>query len=382
MDRTSEFWGYRRADGRVGVRNHVAVISAMDNTNPVVRRVAAAIGGTVPICASFGRGHKGEDLEQHHRTMIGLGANPNAAAALVISLETESARHIAEGIGEAGKPVEWLTVQGVGGTIRAGEKGTRIAGAMVREAGQARRELVPLSELVLGVECGGSDTTSGLASNPATGKVADWVVEAGGTVILAETTEIIGGEQFLVSRAASPDVAKALLEAVQRWEEDAARRGFQLTNLAPDNIEGGLSTMEEKSLGAILKGGTALLQEVVMYAQRPSKKGLIFMDTPGPGTESITGIAAGGAQVIIFSTGVGNPIGNPVAPTIKVSGNPNTVVHFADNIDVDVSGIILRGQPVTAESARLYDELICVADGRRTCSEVLGDVEIAISVAR
>lgn len=201
-----------------------------------------------------------------------------------------------------------------------------------------------------------------------------------GTAILAETPELIGGEHFLVRRAASSEVAKELLATVGQWESEAHRRGFQLTNLVSDNIEGGLSTMEEKSLGAILKGGTTPLQEVVTYAQRPSKKGLVFMDTPGPGTESITGIAAGGAQIIIFSTGVGNPIGNPVAPTIKVSGNPNMVVHLADNIDVDVSGVITAGRPLVTAARALYEELIQVANGKLTCSEVLEDVEIAISL--
>lgn len=276
--------------------------------------------------------------------------------------------------------MEWFTIQGIGGTVKATERGIRIAAAMASQAGKARREPVPLSELLLGIECGGSDTTSGLASNPVTGQVVDWVVEAGGTAILAETPELVGGEHFLVRRAASSEVAKELLATVGQWESEAHRRGFQLTNLVSDNIEGGLSTMEEKSLGALLKGGTTPLQEVVTYAQRPSKKGLVFMDTPGPGTESITGIAAGGAQIIIFSTGVGNPIGNPMAPTIKVSGNPNTVVHLADNIDVDVSGVITAGRPLATAARSLYQELIQVANGKLTCSEVLEDVEIAISL--
>ena len=224
MSRIQEFYGYRRPDGRVGVRNHVSVISAMDNSNPVARRIGALVQGVIPIAGSFGRGEKiRENEEQHYRTMVGLGANPNTAAALVISLESQSASRIAEGIAETGKPVEWLSIQEVGGTVRATERGARIAARMVAEASKAKRELVPLSDLVLGLECGGSDTTSGLISNPATGQIADWVVEAGGTAILSETTEIIGGEHFLAKRAVAPQVAKELLAAVERWEEQARR---------------------------------------------------------------------------------------------------------------------------------------------------------------
>ena len=379
MSTIAEFHGYRRADGQVGVRNHIVVIAAMDNSNPAARRIAAAVNGVVPIVASFGRGQRGEDLEQHDRTMIGLGANPNVAAVLVISLEPESARRIGEGIAETGKPVEWFSVQEVGGTVKAVERGVRTVAEMVRGAGRQGRELVPLSGLVLGVECGGSDTTSGVASNPATGEVADRVVHAGGTVILSETTEIIGGERFLAQRAVSSEVASDLLGAVERWERRASEFGLQLTNLAPDNIDGGLSTMEEKSLGAIRKGGTTPLREVVTYAQKPSGQGLVFMDAPAPATENITALAAGGVQVIIFSTGVGNPIGSPIAPTIKVSGNPYTVAHFADNIDVDVSAITKGESSLSEVSAVLLQEVVDVASGRPTRSEILGDVEIAIS---
>ena len=231
----------------------------------------------------------------------------------------------------------------------------------------------------MGVECGGSDGTSGIASNPATGQVADWLVEAGGTVILSERTEIIGGEEILARNAASAKVAEDIRAVVARTQEHARHYGIELTNLVPDNIEGGLSTQEEKALGAILKGGTTPLQEVVDSSQKPSKKGLVFMDAHSPGTENITALAGGGAQIIIFSTGLGNPIACPVAPTIKVSGNPNTVVKLRDNIDVDVSAI-MRGEKSIAEAAEcLYQEFLEVANGTMTRSEVLGDEEVAIS---
>ena len=250
---------------------------------------------------------------------------------------------------------------------------------MVITASRIQREPSAISDLVVGVECGGSDGTSGIASNPATGQVADWLVEAGGTVILSERTEIIGGEEILASNAASATVAEEIRAVVTRTQEHARQHGIELTNLVADNIEGGLSTQEEKALGAILKGGTTPLQEIVGSAEQPSKKGLVFMDAHSPGTENITALAGGGAQIIIFSTGLGNPIACPIAPTIKVSGNPNTVVELCDNIDVDVSAII-KGEKSIAQSAEvLYEEFLQVANGGMTRSEVLGDEEVAIS---
>ena len=198
-------------------------------------------------------------------------------------------------------------------------------------------------------------------------------------MILSERTEIIGGEEVLARNAASAKVAEEIRAVVARTKEHARSHGIELTNLVPDNIEGGLSTQEEKALGAILKGGTTPLQEVVDSSQKPSKKGLVFMDAHAPGTENITALAGGGAQIILFSTGLGNPIACPVAPTIKVSGNPNTVVELSDNIDVDVSSII-RGEKSIAEAAELlYQEFLQVANGGMTRSEVLGDEEVAIS---
>lgn len=379
MSRVQEFRGYKRSDGRVGIRNYVAIISAMDNVNPVARRVAASVQGTVAVVAGYGRGMVGEDQAQHDRTLIGFGTSPNTAGAVVISLEPDSARAIAEPIAETGRPVYWFAVEQAGGTLKATAEGIRVAMKMAADAGKQSREPAPLSELILGVECGGSDTTSGVASNPATGKVADWLVEADGTVILSERTEIIGGEEFLIDNAASVEVANALRSMVRAREHRARELGFELTNLVADNIAGGLTTMEEKSIGAIHKGGTKPVQEVLGYAQRPTKKGLVFMDAPAPGTENITALGGAGAQVIIFSTGVGNTIGCPIAPTIKVSGNPNTVVALSDNIDVDVSSILKGEKTIEGAAEDLYTALVEVANGRLTQSEVLGDVETVIS---
>ncbi|MBD83674.1 MAG: hypothetical protein CL400_00750 [Acidiferrobacteraceae bacterium] len=379
MRRVPPLWGFHRPDGSVGVRNYVAIVATADAVNPVARRIASLVKGTVPIYTAFGRGMKGEDGQRHVRTRAGLAKNPNVAAALVVGLEPKSAQEIANLVAATGKPVEWIAVETIGGSHNATTEGARIALQMVITASRIQREPSAISDLVVGVECGGSDGTSGIASNPATGQVADWLVEAGGTVILSERTEIIGGEEILASNAASATVAEEIRAVVTRTQEHARQHGIELTNLVADNIEGGLSTQEEKALGAILKGGTTPLQEIVGSAEQPSKKGLVFMDAHSPGTENITALAGGGAQIIIFSTGLGNPIACPIAPTIKVSGNPNTVVELSDNIDVDVSAII-KGEKSIAQSAEvLYAEFLQVANGGMTRSEVLGDEEVAIS---
>ena len=379
MSRVQPFWGFPRPDGSIGVRNFVSIVAAADAVNPVARRVASLVKGTVPIYTAFGRGMKGEDGQRHVRTRAGLAKNPNVAAALVVGLEPKSAQEIADLIAATGKPVEWIAIEAIGGSHNATMEGARIALQMVITASRIRRQPGSISDLIVGVECGGSDGTSGIASNPATGQVADWLVDAGGTVILSERTEIIGGEEILACNAASSKVAEEIRAVVARTQEHARQHGIEFTNLVPDTIEGALTTQEEKALGAILKGGTTPLQEIVGSAEKPSKKGLVFMDAHSPGTENITALAGGGAQIIIFSTGLGNPIACPIAPTIKVSGNPNTVVDLRDNIDVDVSAIIMGEKSIVQSAEVLYEEFLQVANGGMTRSEVLGDEEVAIS---
>jgi altronate dehydratase large subunit len=379
MSDVKEFTGYRRPDGQIGVRNRLAVISAMDNANPVARRIAGLVRGAVSITAPFGRGQVAEDRQRHDGTLIGLGNNPNFGANLIVSLEPTSALELAEGVARSGKPLETVNIQEAGGTLRATEQGIRKAIKLVSEIGRLRREPVPLSELIVGVECGGSDTTSGFSANPVTGLVGDAVIKGGGTWILSETEEITGAEHSLIARAASHEVAEEIRKAVKRAEALAEYHGVQLWPMGPDNIAGGLTTVEEKALGGVHKGGSTTLNEVVGFGQRPGKKGLIFMDAPAPGTENITALSAGGAQIIIFTTGVGNPIGSAVSPTIKVCGNPNTVIHFADNIDVDLSGITKGEQTLQDGADILYKDLMDVACGKMTRNEILGDFELVIS---
>lgn len=374
------FWGYRRPDGSVGIRNHVAIVAVMDNVNGIVRHLAQLVRGTLPIPVWYGRGQFGADDELFRRTQIGLASNPNIASALVISLESVSAQKVAAGIAKTGKLVVQFSVQEAGGTVEAIAKGMRALIPLVQDATHMRPEQVSLGDLTLGVECGGTDTTSGIASNPALGWAADRVVESGGTVYLSETSEWMGAEHVLAKRAVSASVAEAIAAAVNRIEDDARARGVDIrgANPVPDNIRGGITTIEEKSLGAIIKGGTKPIQGLLGYAGRAQGRGLYLMDTPAPAAESMTGLAAGGAQLIVFTTGQMNVMGCPVAPTLKITGNPRTAQRMADNVDVDVSAM-LTGESLDAAGARVLDAMIAAASGRLTRAEILGDEEIAIA---
>ncbi len=374
------FWGYRRPDGTAGIRNHVAILAVMDNANGIVRHLAQLVKGTLALPVWYGRGQFGEDDAMFRRTQVGLASNPNIAAVLVVSLESVSARKVAEAIARTGKPVEAIAIQDAGGTVDTIAQGMRVLARMVEAASEQRPEQVPLSELILGVECGGTDTTSGIASNPALGWVADQVVAQGGVVYLSETSEWMGAEVVLARRARNPQVEQAIFAAVRRIEEEARNRGVDIrgANPVPDNIRGGISSIEEKSLGAIIKGGTSEIQDVLPYAHRAEGKGLYLMDTAAPAAESMTGLAAGGAQVIIFTTGQMNIMGCPVAPTIKITGNPRTAQRLADNVDVDVSAM-LTGESLDAAGRRVFERMLSTASGRLTRAEIFGDEEIAIS---
>lgn len=374
------FMGYRRANGKSGIRNHIAILAVMDNVNGIVRHLAQLVKGTLPLPVWYGRGQFGDDDELFRRTQVGLATNPNIAGVLVISLEKVSAARVAEAVAATGTPVAQMSVQDIGGTIEAIAHGMKLLVPMVLQASMQAREPVPLSELVLGVECGGTDTTSGIASNPALGFMADLVVAAGGTVYLSETSEWIGAEKALAARARTPEIAKQIWQATSRIEADAKARGVDIrgANPVPDNIRGGITTLEEKSLGAIIKGGTSAVCGVLPYGARAQEGGLFLMDTAAPAAESMTGIAAGGAQLILFSTGQMNVMGCPVAPTIKVTANPRTAQRLADNVDVDVSQM-LTGERLDQAGARLLERTLKVCAGAWTKAEILGDEEIAIS---
>ncbi len=367
------FRGYLRQNGYVGTRNYVGILSTVVCANDVTWWISKQVKGAAPFLHGQGCTQTQPDLNQVTRTLISLGWNPNLAGVLLVSLgcESVSVDKIAEGIAESGKPVEKVVIQQVGGATTAVNQGVRIAQVMLTEASAVKIEEFPDSELVLGVKCGASDTTSGLVANPATGVSCDLLVDNGGTCVFGETTEFIGAEQILAHRAATPEVAQRIIDIVVRVEKRAMAMGFDMRGGQPSggNIAGGLTTIEEKSLGAIAKGGTKQIKEVYEYGERPKGKGLFIVDTPGREPEFLTALAAAGAQVIVFTTGLGAPQGFSFVPVIKVTGNPNTYKHLSEHLDVFVE---LGGAGRVIRAGRgLYQEILAVASGKKTKAEII-----------
>ena len=378
---THTFFGYRRSDGQIGVRNHVAIISASDNANFVASRIHSLVLGTVAITPGFGRGEIGEDLAQHIRTLSGLGLSPNVYGVVVVSLEPVIAEKVAAPIRAGGKPVEVVTIDNCGGSMGATMQGVKIAERMVIDASRMMREEVDFSCLRIGLECGGSDSTSGMITNPAIGLLSDFIVEKGGSVIVSEVAEWIGAEQALVRQAATPEIGQAIIRVVEETEAYALSKGLNIpsTNPAPDNIKGGITTLEEKSLGAVKKGGKTPIRQLVRNAEWPTEKGLIFMEAPAPGVENTTALSAAGCQLVLFATGKGNAIGNPVTPTVKVTANPYTIERVAENIDIDLSGAFTEGWSLEKTSDHLHYSFVEHLNGKLTTAEVLGDTVVSVT---
>ncbi|GAB3310540.1 galactonate dehydratase [Haloplanus rallus] len=380
----STFEGYRRSDGPAGVRNYVAVLPVSIAASAIADEIADRAGENVRSTPhQMGRDPPAAAREQIERTLTGVGRNPNVGAALVVGFGTEriDADEIADGVAAAGRPVETLSVREAGGTTAAVEAGTEAAGDLWSEIGDCRRVECDVSELRFGVECGGSDATSGIAANPAVGVACDRLVEDGGTATFSETPEFIGAEHILAERCVDESVRERLLERVDRRESAAELMGVDLRGAqpTPGNQEGGLTTIEEKSLGAITKGGTTPVRGIVDYAEElPVGGGLVLMDTPGYDVESVVGKVAGGAQVVAFTTGRGSTTGNPIAPVIKVTGNPKTAERLANNMDVDAS-TVLDGESLDDVGDRIYETLQSVASGERTAAERRRLEEFAIN---
>jgi len=369
------FWGYERPDGRVGTRNHVLVLPTVVCANQVASSIASLVAGTVAVAHQHGCTQMGQDLEQTIRTLVGTAANPNVYGAVVVGLgcEAVSARSVAAAVRASGKPALELVIQDHGGTLSAIAAGARLAMDLSQQASLLRRVECGAAQIVLGTECGGSDACSGLSANPALGWVSDRLVEMGATVVLAETTELIGAEHILCRRAAGKDVERALMAAIEETEKKALASGLDLrgTQPTPGNIEGGISTIEEKSLGCVHKAGSSVLQEVIPYACAPSGHGLVMMDTPGQDIEQLSGMVAGGSNVVIFTTGRGTPTGSPIAPTIKVSSNTALYQAMRDNIDLDAGTIVSGQDTIETLGRRLLEELMQVCSGKLTRSELL-----------
>ncbi|MBJ3774637.1 UxaA family hydrolase [Acuticoccus mangrovi] len=376
------FAGFARPDGRVGTRNHLLVLSVTGLTGPTGRRIAERVRGAVFAGTPYGSGLLGADKAAHLRTLEGLAAHPNAGATLVVGADPPLVEEIAEAALARGTPVAALTLDGAGhDALRLVDDGVRHAARLAKEISAAQRVAAPLSALVLGLECGRSDPSSGLVANPAIGRIADEVVRAGGTAILGETTEWLGAEDRIAARAADPDLARRLVDAVLARERQAVAAGLDLTGTNPSrtNIDGGLTTIEEKSLGAVAKSGESPISGLLAYGEAPAGPGLHLMDAPAYAPESLTGFVAAGATLNLFATGVGNSFGSVLVPTVKITGNPDSARRLGTQIDVDLAAAFTGEETLQEAARRLLEAMRATASGAMTFAEILGDGEEVIA---
>ena len=384
-----EFWGYSRPDGSVGVRNHVLILPATRNVNYICHRIALAVPGVTTFYTTGEYGRTGSDRKRLARFLTGIARNPNVANVLLIGMphgygypefQTDA---LAAEIAKSGTRLEILNVDRCGGLEGTVVQGIRLARELVREATAMRREAAPLSKLTIGMKCGDSDATSGLAGNPALGRAVDRLIDAGGTALFSETLELIGAEQTLVQRAKTPEVAQRLLRLIADWEARAASIGedIRTINPIPENIAAGITTLEEKSLGAVEKTGTRELSGVLDYCERPGGPGLWLMDAWMSSYSLLPSFAAAGAQIVLYQLG-GNelpPEDAPlsavdpglVAPLLTISGNPRTAKAAGDYLDVSTGGVLLGTETLDAAGERILEEIVRAANGRATRGETM-----------
>jgi altronate dehydratase large subunit len=369
----TEFQGFERQQGPAGIRNHVAVIPTVACANGVVNAIAGEVPGVVPLFHGHGCGRGGPDALVQFKSLINLGRNPNVSSVLVVGLGCEviKAEIVGKRLAQLGKRTEYFEIQEIGGSRKAAARGAELVGKMLADAEKQERKPFPLSEIILGMECGGSDAFSGVTANPSSGLAADWLVEEGGTVILTETTEMIGTSHILERRSRDQEVAdqvaSRIADAEQRAKDILGPYASQV--IAPGNMDGGMSSILEKSLGCILKGGSTTINQVVDYADIPSEKGLVIMDGPGYDVESIAGLASAGCQLLIFTTGRGNPIGFPIVPVIKVASTSRLYQSMEDDMDVN-AGAVLEGGTLEDAAGEIKDLVLRVLDGERTKAEI------------
>ena len=384
-----EFWGYSRPDGSVGVRNHVLILPATRNVNYICHRIALAVPGVTTFYTTGEYGRTGGDRKRLARFLTGIARNPNVANVLLIGMphgygypefQTDA---LAAEIAKSGTRLEILNVDRCGGLEGTVVQGIRLARELVREATAMRREAAPLSKLTIGMKCGDSDATSGLAGNPALGRAVDRLIDAGGTALFSETLELIGAEQTLVQRAKTPEVAQRLLRLIADWEARAASIGedIRTINPIPENIAAGITTLEEKSLGAVEKTGTRELSGVLDYCERPGGPGLWLMDAWMSSYSLLPSFAAAGAQIVLYQLG-GNelpPEDAPlsavdpglVAPLLTISGNPRTAKAAGDYLDVSTGGVLLGTETLDAAGEHILEEIVRAANGRATRGETM-----------
>ncbi|PWS38026.1 D-galactarate dehydratase [Falsiroseomonas bella] len=380
--KNATFEGWRRENGRMGVRNHVLILPVDDISNAAAEGVARNIQGTLAIPHAYGRLQFGADLDLHFRTIIGTGCNPNVAAVVVIGIELGWAGKVAEGIAKTGKPVEFFAIE-QNGDINTIAAASRAAYRMVKYATALKKTRAPLQDLWVSTKCGESDTTSGLASCPTVGNSFDKLWANGNTLVFGETSEITGGEHLVAARCKTPEVRDQFMAMFNRYQAVIeANKTSDLSESQPTkgNIEGGLTTIEEKALGNIQKiGKKCTVDGVLDKAEEPTHPGLWFMDSSSAAAEMVTLCAASGFAVHTFPTGQGNVIGNPIVPVIKLTANPRTMRTMSEHIDVDVTGILQRNMNMDDAGEALLDCIIRTADGQHTAAEILGHREFSLT---
>lgn len=373
----STFLGYPRPKGRAGVRNHTLVLSVNGLIGTVAQRVANSVHGVKLVATPYGRSQIGPDKEAHFRLLTGIGANPNVGAVLVLGADRKFADQVASRISDLSeRPVEVMTLDDVHeDAFELTAKAARVCARLAHENSRVRREVVSVSELYLGLECGHSDATSGLTANPLAGAIADRLVDAGGTAVIGETIEWLGAEDVLRSRAHDPEVGAAIVNAVKTREDAVTALGEDLlgNNPGQENIRGGLSTMEEKSLGAIAKAGSRPIRSLLGFAESPLDNGLHVMDGPSFSPESMTGFVASGTQFGLFTTGPGNSFCGLIAPTVKITANPDAARRLTDQIDFDASPVFHAKETLNQAADRLFAEILDIASGSLTWGEITGE---------
>jgi altronate dehydratase large subunit len=380
---TDTFMGYRRKNGSVGVRNQIAIIPSVFCSAKVAERIAYQVPGCVFFRHPVGCSQVGEDLEVTAKTLIAIGKNPNFAGVVVVGLGCErfSPYELADGIAPTQKMLETVVIQTEGDSLSAIHKGTKLAREMLQMASRQIREEVPVSELMIGLNCGGSDMTSGLIANPSLGIASDRLVKQGGSSILSEITELIGTEDILARRAVNDQVANEIRETIYRTEEKLRRQTQNSSNkerthlISTGNYAGGLSSVVEKSLGSMKKSGNGPFSGVIQYGHQPDKKGLFLLDSPGHDGEVSTGQVAAGAQIILFPTGRGTPTGFPGVPVIKITGNPKTYLKMKENIDINAGQVLTGEKSFEQMGNEIYEEILAVASGNQVKAEILGHDE-------
>ncbi|MDR6121252.1 (2R)-sulfolactate sulfo-lyase subunit beta [Bacillus sp. SLBN-46] len=376
-----QLFGYRRENGKVGIRNHVIILPVDDISNAACEAVARQVQGTLALPHAYGRLQYGPDLDLHFRTMIGTGSNPNVAAVIVIGIEQNWTKKIADGIAETGKPVSYFSIEGNGDfeTIRAASWKAK---EYVQWATELQREPIELKDLTISIKCGESDTTTGMGSCPTVSQAVDRLVDAGATVFFGETSELTGGEHLIRERMATPELQERFMAIYDDYVGEIESKGVDLLGSQPTqgNIAGGLSTIEEKALGNIAKTGTKEVVGVLDPADKPENgAGLYFMDTSSAAAECITLMAAGGAVLHLFPTGQGNIIGNPIEPVVKITANPITAATMSEHIDVDVQGLLSRNISLEQAGDQLMEMICRTVNGRLTCAEALGHREFVMT---